>query len=182
MLQSKNGIEPLGAPEVTSVSGRQVQTQVNPSGPQQVGPILHMVPYVLADGYTINLATIIPIGDPDRQGHFPGTTIVKTANIWDNQTFLLGLNYTSAEGVTGSQIQNPDTEDKELLVLVTATVVDSTGKWVHSDDELPFAQKGFPPQPPPQTIRSEQTGFPIGLEDLLYPDKPRTPGRGIVPQ
>lgn len=35
-------------------------------------------------------------------------------------------------------------EDKVLIVLVTATLIDSVGNRVHSADEMPFAQAGFP--------------------------------------
>jgi beta-lactamase regulating signal transducer with metallopeptidase domain len=37
--------------------------------------------------------------------------------------------------------------DKTLVVLVTVTLVDRAGNRVHSDDDMPFAQKGVPPQP-----------------------------------
>jgi len=82
-------------------------------------------------------------------------------NLWDNQTVVLGklekhfydggkevgaepdyfVATRKAEGL-------PDAEDKEVLVFVTVTLVDPAGNRIHSDDEMPFAQHGIPPQPP----------------------------------
>jgi beta-lactamase regulating signal transducer with metallopeptidase domain len=50
------------------------------------------------------------------------------------------------------QLREPNTlpsekSSKELLVFITATMVDPAGNRVHSDDEMPYAQDGIPPQP-----------------------------------
>ncbi len=37
--------------------------------------------------------------------------------------------------------------ETEILVFVTATIVDPAGNRVHADDELPFAPDKIPPQP-----------------------------------
>ena len=42
----------------------------------------------------------------------------------------------------------PNLENKEVLVFMTVNLVDSAGNRIHSDDEMPFAQHGIPPQPP----------------------------------
>ncbi|HTB85326.1 MAG TPA: hypothetical protein VK742_16890 [Candidatus Sulfotelmatobacter sp.] len=89
--------------------------------------------------------------------------VVTTVNVWDNQTVVLG-------GLVSSQVQS--TKDKvpiigdvplvgrlfqsaskvtsknNLMIFVTATIVDPSGLRVHSDDELPFAQNSIPAQPP----------------------------------
>ena len=46
------------------------------------------------------------------------------------------------------------TARKNLMIFVTATIVDPAGNRVHSDDELPFAQNAIPSQPsvPDQTF------------------------------
>ena len=46
------------------------------------------------------------------------------------------------------QSQSKTTSKKNLMIFVTATVVDPAGNRVHSDDDLPFAQNAVPPQPP----------------------------------
>ena len=46
------------------------------------------------------------------------------------------------------QSQSKVTSKKNLMIFVTATIVDPAGNRVHSDDELPFAQTAVPVQPP----------------------------------
>jgi beta-lactamase regulating signal transducer with metallopeptidase domain len=79
-LESLKGAEMLGEPEATSTSGRQIQmfatktisvvtnftfqetstnSGIKPQSEQvEIGPVLDVVPYVLSDGYTINLTAI----------------------------------------------------------------------------------------------------------------------------
>jgi beta-lactamase regulating signal transducer with metallopeptidase domain/tetratricopeptide (TPR) repeat protein len=198
-LQAQAGFNDLAEPEATSLSGRQTQmraTQIinvvtnvvfeesytNQTGfiisntivPQttrfETGPVLDVVPYVLADGYTINLALIPSMTEflgydtptntttaynragekidvPKVSPHFTVRQVVATVNLWDGQTALLGgipeTNHVSGSVVTG----NLKTSDKELLIFITATIVDPAGNRVHTDNDLPFAQKGVPPQP-----------------------------------
>ena len=194
-LESQKGFETLGEPEVVTMSGRQCQmraTQVitvvtnmvyeegatnNSIVPQtekvETGPILDVVPYVMADGYTINLALIPSLTEflgyeettnttaaHNRAGEklrvqklpiviprFTVRQIVTTVNLWDNQTAIIGgipeTTHVNGSAFTGK----PKASDKELLVFITATIVDPAGNRVHADDELPFAQTGVPPQP-----------------------------------
>jgi type II secretory pathway component GspD/PulD (secretin) len=46
------------------------------------------------------------------------------------------------------QSQSKQTQKKNLMIFVTATIVDPAGNRVHTDDDLPFAQAAIPPQPP----------------------------------
>ncbi|HEV2693739.1 MAG TPA: hypothetical protein VG347_12680 [Verrucomicrobiae bacterium] len=151
----------------------------------ETGPILDVVPYVLSDGYTINLALIPSLTDfngYDTAPTIPGVTgnlnvvqlptilpnftvrqVVTTVNVWDNQTVVIG-------GLISSQVQSTKdkvpiigdvplfgrlfqsasktTTKKNLMIFVTATIVDPAGLRVHSDDMLPFAQSTVPEQPP----------------------------------
>ncbi|HEY4414436.1 MAG TPA: hypothetical protein VGO57_01995, partial [Verrucomicrobiae bacterium] len=45
------------------------------------------------------------------------------------------------------QSQSKTTVKKNLMIFVTATIVDPAGNRVHSDDDLPFAQNAVPTQP-----------------------------------
>ncbi len=211
LLQAKPGFELLAEPEATTTSGRQMQmraTQImnfvtnlvleesytNRAGliisntivPQstrlETGPVLDVVPYVLADGYTISLALIPTLTEfwgydtptntttgYDRAGeiihvpkvspHFTVRQVVATVNLWDGQTAMLGglpeANHVSGSVVTG----NSKTSDKELLVFITANIVDPADNRIHSDDDLPFAKNGVPSQPPqpPQPSQPSQT-------------------------
>jgi general secretion pathway protein D len=149
----------------------------------ETGPILDVVPYVLADGYTINLA-LIP-SDTEFGGYdqlnLPNVTgnlnvvelptvlpkftvrqLVTTVNVWDNQTVVLGGLITSSVTDTKNKVpvlgdvplvgqlfqsQSKTTTKNNLMIFVTATIVDPAGSRVHSDDELPFAQTTVPSQP-----------------------------------
>jgi len=151
----------------------------------EVGPVLDVVPYVLADGYTINL-TLIPsfteFNGYDNPPNIPNVTsglnvvqlptvlpdftvrqVITTVNIWDNQTVVIGGLISSSVSNTRDKVpvlgdiplmgrlfqsQSKDTTKKNLMIFVTATIVDPAGNRVHSDDELPFAQTSIPLQPP----------------------------------
>lgn len=153
--------------------------------PVETGPVLDVVPYVLSDGYTINLALIPSLTDfngydtppqisavtgnlnvvqlPVLLPDFTVRQVVTTVNVWDNQTVVIG-------GLISSQVQSTkdkvpiigdvpmfgrlfqsaskQTTKKNLMIFVTATIVDPAGNRSHSDEELPFAQGVIPPQPP----------------------------------
>lgn len=175
---------------VTAAQAQVINNPVQPSAitPQQqqveVGPVLDVVPYVLSDGYTINL-TLIPslteFNGYDNPPSIPGISVanvvqvptilpdfivrqvVTTVNIWDNQTIVLGGLISSSVQSTKDKVpmlgdlplvgrlfqsQSKISSKKNLMIFVTATIVDPAGNRVHSDDELPFAQSTIPPQQP----------------------------------
>jgi type II secretory pathway component GspD/PulD (secretin) len=47
------------------------------------------------------------------------------------------------------QSQSSDSLKENLLIFVTPTIIDPAGNRVHSDEDLPFAKTGIPPQPAP---------------------------------
>ncbi len=162
--------------------------------PVEVGPILDVVPYVLSDGYTINMALIpsVTVFDgyqtppvvPNVTGnlnvvqlpvvlpYFTVRQVVTTVNVWDNQTVVIGGLISSEVQSTKDtvpvigdlpmvgklfQSQSKTTQKKNLMIFVTATIVDPAGNRVHSDDDLPFAQTAVPPQPPGAVKATETT-------------------------
>jgi general secretion pathway protein D len=175
-----NTILTPGASAITPVT-QQVET----------GPVLDVIPYVLSDGYTINL-TLIPslteFDGYDTPPTIPGVTgslnvvqlpvilpdftvrqVVTTVNIWDNQTIVIGGLISSSTSSTKDKVPvlgdlpfagrlfqstSKMVVKKNLMIFVTATIVDPAGNRVHSDDELPFAQAAIPTQPsvPGQTF------------------------------
>jgi general secretion pathway protein D len=163
----------------------------------ETGPILDVVPYVLSDGYTINLALIPSLTDfngYDTAPTIPGVTgnlnvvqlptilpdftirqVVTTVNVWDNQTVVIGGLISSQVTSTKDKVPiigdvpmlgrlfqsaSKVTTKKNLMIFVTATIVDPAGNRVHSDDMLPFAQGTIPDQPPGagQVSESVKTG------------------------
>ncbi|HTB83580.1 MAG TPA: M56 family metallopeptidase [Candidatus Sulfotelmatobacter sp.] len=199
-LESRPGVENLGEPEVTTTSGRQTQMrctevltvitnmlfQQNPTNPGdsattpqtaqvETGPILDVVPYVLADGYTIDLAVIpsdteflgyeqVPQKSlvPTFKPKFQAWQMVTVINVYDGQTIVLGgIDITNsikdivpvlgAIPVLGHLFRSEHTQISQVLVCITANIVDPAGNRVHQDNELPFAQQSTPPQPKPQS-------------------------------
>ncbi|MEI9864648.1 MAG: hypothetical protein WDN00_08860 [Limisphaerales bacterium] len=160
----------------------------------ETGPVLDVVPYVLSDGYTINLTLIpslvefvgystpppvqnvtgnlnvvqLPVILPD----FTVRQVVTTVNIWDNQTVVIGGLISSSTTSTKDKVpvlgdlpgvgvlfqsSSKSVQKKNLMIFVTATIVDPAGNRVHSDDELPFAQAAIPEQP----VAKGQTFQPV---------------------
>jgi type II secretory pathway component GspD/PulD (secretin) len=63
------------------------------------------------------------------------------------------------------QSQSKQSVKKNLMIFVTATVVDPAGNRVHSDDELPFAQTSIPPQEPGVTVKPGKGGLAPAARD-----------------
>jgi general secretion pathway protein D len=176
------------------VVNNQAGTSAVTPNTQQVetGPVLDVVPYVLSDGYTINLTLIPSVTEfvgYDTPPPVPNVTgglnvvqvpvvlpvfnvrqVVTTVNIWDNQTIVIGgliasqtLSAKDSVPLLGTlpvvgklfQSSSKQVSKKNLMIFVTATVVDPAGNRVHSDDELPFSQTAIPAQPtvPGQTFQ-----------------------------
>jgi general secretion pathway protein D len=171
----------------------------------ETGPILDVVPYVLADGYTINL-TLIPslieftgyqtppsLGSFSTSGlnvvllptalpQFTVREVTTTVNVWDNQTVVLGGLIQSGPNIETQnkvpvlgdiplvgqlfQSQTKTEVKRNLMIFVTATLIDPAGNRVHSDDELPFAQNNVPSQPSaaPGEMQMGQIKPPAGLQ------------------
>ncbi|MGA9452071.1 MAG: hypothetical protein WBW41_12100 [Verrucomicrobiia bacterium] len=100
----------------------------------------------------------LPVVLPD----FTVRQVVTTVNIWDSQTVVIGGLISSEVQSTLDKVpvlgdipimgrlfqsQSKNAVKKNLMIFVTATIVDPAGNRVHSDDELPFAQSAIPPQP-----------------------------------
>ena len=129
LLAASNGVELLSMPEITTLSGRQAQLKsvdvryvvtdlgtdkkngtVSPmTEPFEIGPVLDVVPYVCADGYTIQMA-VIPMVQEFLGYDDPGSLVKETpaaprtptplpkfrlrqvttsATVWDGQTLVL---------------------------------------------------------------------------------------------
>jgi general secretion pathway protein D len=109
----------------------------------------------------VNVANVVQV--PTILPDFIVRQVVTTVNIWDNQTIVLGGLISSTVENTKDKVpmlgdlplvgrlfqsQSKTTSKKNLMIFVTATIVDPAGNRVHSDDELPFAQSTIPPQQP----------------------------------
>ena len=153
------------------------------------GPSLDVVPYVCADGFTIQMSIIPTVteflgydtqtasqfvvqaqgtqGTPiQQQLPLPKSRvrqITTTCVVWDGQTVVLGGLITGNTLKTKDKVpvlgdlpwlgrffrseSNSDSK-KNLLIFVTPTIIDPAGNRLHSEEEMPFAQNGIPPQRP----------------------------------
>jgi general secretion pathway protein D len=108
----------------------------------------------------VNVASVVQV--PSISPHFTVREVVTTVNVWDNQTVVLGGLITSQIQTTKDKVpflgdlplvgrlfqsSSKTSNKKNLMIFVTATIVDPAGNRVHSDDELPFAQASVPSQP-----------------------------------
>jgi type II secretory pathway component GspD/PulD (secretin) len=118
----------LGAAGIAHAQGIQAGTSSITANTQQVetGPVLDVVPYVLSDGYTINLTLIPSLVDfagyatpPPVQNvtgslnvvqlpvvlpTFTVRQVVTTVNIWDNQTIVIGGLISSTTSSTKDKV------------------------------------------------------------------------------
>jgi general secretion pathway protein D len=120
------------------------------------------IPVVTGNLNVVQLPIVLPA--------FTVRQVVTTVNIWDNQTVVIGGLISSDTASTKDKVPvlgdlplvgtlfqstSKTTDKKNLMIFVTATIVDPAGNRVHSDDELPFAQTAIPSQPqvPGQTFQ-----------------------------
>jgi beta-lactamase regulating signal transducer with metallopeptidase domain len=144
------------------------------TGTIETGPVLDGVSTVLSDGYTIDLRTTASL--TEFLGYDKSTNTTAAYNsagekidlpkvlpkfrnqqasvhlqLWDGQTVVLGKleDHSTVGGLPPGGLMigtKPDVQDKEVLVFITVTIVDLAANRVHSDDEMPFAKDGTPPQ------------------------------------
>jgi general secretion pathway protein D len=110
---------------------------------------------------------------PNLLPKFTVRQVITTVNIWDHQTIVLGGLITSSVQSTKDKVpmlgdlplvgrlfqsQSKNSVHNNLMIFVTATIVDPAGNRVHSDDELPFAQSTIPSQPPGVEVRPGNAG------------------------
>jgi general secretion pathway protein D len=108
----------------------------------------------------VSVANVVSV--PTILPSFTVRQVVTTVNVWDNQTVVLGGLISSQNQTTKDKVpvlgdlpfvgrlfqsQTKSTVKKNLMIFVTATIVDPAGNRVHSNDELPFIQTSIPPQP-----------------------------------
>ncbi|NOS70653.1 MAG: M48 family metalloprotease [Verrucomicrobia bacterium] len=178
ILTLTNGINPLALRSPGISTAPDSTNRLYLSNPVTIGPVLDVIPQVSFDEFAIKM-TLSPsitefLGydksedsvevyiDGKRQKasrplpRFRVRQSEYAVVIWDGRTVVLGGLRDINISVTPdgkSQASASPKSDKQLLVFVTATVIDPAGNRVHSDKKIPF---GIPPQPPPN-IKSGST-------------------------
>ena len=129
-----------------------------------------LLPPVTGNLNVVQLPTVLP--------KFTVRQVVTTVNVWDNQTVMLGGLITSSVQSTKNKVpvlgdlplfgrffqsQTKQTTKDNLIIFVTATIVDPAGNRVHSDDDLPFAQTTVPQQTGAGVIQPETVKTIVGV-------------------
>jgi type II secretory pathway component GspD/PulD (secretin)/beta-lactamase regulating signal transducer with metallopeptidase domain len=177
-LDQQDGTDLLSAPRVTTLSGRQAHVAVQDivdivttaSGSSTAspgsdtnaftaGPSVDVLPTVSANGNSIQLAVIassteflgydmpvtprlLPTGVttniPWPLPHYRVRQTVNSINVWDGQTIVLG----------GDKIASSTNQQQNLLIFITARIIDPAGNPVHTDDEIKAFQNTILSQAP----------------------------------
>ena len=159
------------------------------------GPTLDVIPYVSADGYTVQMTMIPSIldflgyGNPDipdaaryeasiqaqvgnARSPIPLPRILvrqvtTSATVWDGQTVVLGGLISDDVRRTRDKVpilgdipllgrlfrsEYSGTAKKNLVVFVTAKIIDPAGNRVHTDDNLPYDPNTIPVQKPGASV------------------------------
>lgn len=121
---------------------------------------MDVVPYVLSDGYTIKLKAIVSVSEivafdkgTNAKPVIGSRQADANVNLWDNQTLVLALGNLKSYLADAAELKS-NANDKEVILFLTATIVDPAGNRVHSDDELRQIQEKAKSYAPPQTQTS----------------------------
>jgi beta-lactamase regulating signal transducer with metallopeptidase domain len=130
--------------------------------PTSSGPVLDIVPVVKSDGTTVSLeatatvteflgydqplkgdSTFVSVdGKPQSitppLPHFRVRSLHNSAKLYDGQTLMLGMpsDMTITYDKEGKETIHPSETRKELLVFITATIIDPAGNPIHNGDPL----------------------------------------------
>ena len=89
--------------------------------------------------------------------------VCTSVRVWDGQTVVLGGMVSETVNIVKDQVpllgslplvgglfrsESKATTKKNLFVFITPTLIDPAGNRLHSEDEMPFAHGGVPPQAP----------------------------------
>jgi RNA polymerase sigma factor (sigma-70 family) len=157
VLKETAGVDILSAPKVTTLDRRQAQiravdlrtirTGAGELEPQEVGPMLDVLPVVAADHATVELTAIAAIKQflgytetEPAQPVFRNFSATAHAVLRDGQTLVL-------TGPRKQSVGELPPDAKQIFVLVTPTLIDPAGNRLHvHDDEQPELTT-VPPQP-----------------------------------
>ena len=94
---------------------------------------------------------------------FRAYQMAASMRVWDGQTVVLGGMVSETVNTVKGQVpvlgslpmvgglfrsESKTTAKKNLLVFITPTLIDPAGNRIHSEEEMPFASEGIPPQAP----------------------------------
>jgi type II secretory pathway component GspD/PulD (secretin) len=138
--------------------------------PFELGPVVDVIPHVLADGWTIQMtvlptlkeflgyeetyqktwATGGPLAQPEPmptpQPKFRLRQVATSAMVWDGQTLVIGAG--SARNMERVRHANrtitTDYTDKALFFFITPRLIDPAGNPLHSAEDFPLRRRNVP--------------------------------------
>ena len=140
-LAQRDGVRVVLAPNVTTLSARQAQIVMDAQDPEY---ILNVLPMVATDDYTIKMSldfsywkksgATAAAGAAKPGARQPLIHVSTDISVWDGQTVVLGGFID--EDVTTKGGKETVTK-KNLVLFVTAKIIDPAGNRVHADDQRP---------------------------------------------
>jgi hypothetical protein len=122
-VKKLSSLEPLSAPRVSTLSGRQARISIDP------GPSIDLLPVVQPNGRGIYLRVSATV--PSLGQNSPGPNLQGTATLWDGQMMIL----THKEPREGSH----------HVILITPMIINSKGQPIYTAASTPEADT-IPPQ------------------------------------
>jgi general secretion pathway protein D len=143
-----------------SADGYSIQMTLIPTytefvGYDNPGQFVPSVQSVAGSSIGTPLVAVLPLP------HFRIRQAATTCNVWDGQTVVLGgmiadtifkikdkVPFLGDLPLVGRlfQSQSSDSTKQNLMIFVTPTLIDPAGNRVHTDEQMPFAQRGVPSQ------------------------------------
>ncbi|MGA2541743.1 MAG: M56 family metallopeptidase [Verrucomicrobiota bacterium] len=159
---------------VTNIpSGRNAAAPGNTTNKFDDGPAIDVIPTVSGNGFTIQLVLKASLREflgfdkaaqsapqsnvvPSLQTGLPTNTMgpvpryrsfsaATTISVWDGQTVVLGGPMQESDAI---QKRSTNAQSQNVMVFITARIIDPAGNPVHTEEDMPFAKKSVPPQPP----------------------------------
>lgn len=167
------GINPqaLSAPGLETADGTNGLFRTEP---RPFGFVLDLLPALAPDGYSIRLriapqmTEFLGYDKPKRKTtvfvkgkknevkpplpRFRVRQATAEATLWDGQTVVIGglspVEISTLPDGESAHEPSRNTRLNRLVVFVRATILDAAGNRIHTENEMPFANAGVPPQSP----------------------------------
>jgi hypothetical protein len=172
VFNERDGIDFLTAPRVMTLANRAAEisvSDVRAIDGKNAGPTLQVIPDVSNPAIELSVfASMVQVLGDGSDSNGASETLVRTnlasgrERIWDGQSVLIDAGsvtnrvhfvdkvpYLGDLPLIGRFFRKEGTQDQvsRLLVLVTPTLIDATGRPVHDPAHPPFDPATFPPNP-----------------------------------
>ena len=167
-LQQVEGMANLGAPQVTTLSGRQAKISITEAislsdGITNTGPVLNVIPICTTNSYTIELNLTAELRElidlsPQQDGSQPGIQYTATTNLVsvpDGQTAMLCRKIPGQGRRLNGASMDMAAGPRGLVIFVTPTILDPAGNRRFTEEEVSAAQPTNAPTFPGQVPQAQ---------------------------